>query len=139
MQVCRCRRFRDQGAAVAIGCGDEACGDVVAQERNGGGVGAIGDGKRATGVVAVFRVGQSCGRAKGTVRSMPLRGNASGAPLLVTLPPLTTPGSVISMVPLSVWLVKFADVYVPTKMTDAETPPLDTVSVPLVLEVLRGV
>ena len=44
---------------MAIGCGDEACGDVVAQERNGGGVGAIGDGKRATGVVAVFRVGQS--------------------------------------------------------------------------------
>ena len=104
-----CVALRDQRAAMAVGRGDEAPGHVVAKECDGCGMAAVGYGQRAASVGAVLRIGERRLRGKGDVRQIDAvpRKMSPGS----TLPPLTTPGSVILTVllmPEATW--KFADV-----------------------------
>ena len=54
--VRRLPRLRDERAAMAVGCADEASGHVVTGERNFCDVGSVFDRQGAAGVAAVLRV-----------------------------------------------------------------------------------
>ena len=131
-------RFRDQCAAISVRGGDEAPGHVVAEERDGGGLRAVGHRKRAAGIGAVRRLGEGRLGAEGDVRQIDAPRGKAKAGSGATLPPLGTVGSVISTVPpLPDAMTKLPAEYWPTIVIAATcTPPDDTTSVPLVLAAL---
>jgi hypothetical protein len=107
--------LREQGAAVAVGRGDEASGHVVAEEGDGCRMAAVGHGQRAAGVGGVLRIGERRLCAEGDVRQIDAVPRESLDGPGSTLPPSGTTGSKIStLLSAAARALKFADVYVPS-------------------------
>jgi hypothetical protein len=59
-----CKASGDQRAAMAVSADDQRRRHVIVEQREGGGVGAVGGRQRAAGVAVVLGVGQRRGGAK---------------------------------------------------------------------------
>ena len=67
----RLHPFRNERAAVPVRSSDEACSHVVAEKRNGGGMGAIGDRQRSAGVAFVLRITECRVGTEGNLGKIP--------------------------------------------------------------------
>ena len=92
-------RLGDQRTAVAVGRGDEVARHVVAEERDARRMAAVGQRQRAADLASVLRIGERRLRAERDVRQIDAVLREGLAVPNWTLPPSTTPGSVILTVP----------------------------------------